>query len=295
MLEGLAGVARAPFLLLPVTLVAVGAGAGAYGGAYDAGRTLIALIGLIGAHVAVNTLNEISDFRTGIDLHTRRTPFTGGSGALPDGRATLPAAWAVAAVGALAACAAGLWLLRLVGWPLVPILVAGAVAVLGYSTVLARVWLGELAAGLGLGALPVLGTALVQGGELGPAALAASVPAFFMTFNLLFLNEFPDQEADREGGRRNLVLLLGQRRAAHLYAVMALAAPAAIGVAVVSRILPPLCLWAALPSLVLVRPLRWALASPASPVPLPTLAANVVWNLATNAVLGATLFVAGRA
>ena len=32
-------------------------------------------------------------------------------------------------------------------------------------------------------------------------ALAAGVPAFLMTFNLLFLNEFPDEEADRAGGR----------------------------------------------------------------------------------------------
>jgi len=35
---------------------------------------------------------------------------------------------------------------------------------------------------------------------------------------LLFLNEFPDAEADRLGGRRHLVILFGRRRAALIYA-----------------------------------------------------------------------------
>jgi len=37
--------------------------------------------------------------------------------------------------------------------------------------------------------------------------------------------------------------------------------------------------------------LRWALATPRAPVPVPALAANVVWNLATNAILAASLLV----
>lgn len=38
-----------------------------------------------------------------------------------------------------------------------------------------------------------------------------------LTFNLLLLNEFPDVEADRNGGRRNIVISLGGRKAAWLY------------------------------------------------------------------------------
>ena len=79
------GVARAPFLLLPVTLVALGAAAGASDGAFDVTRTLLALVGLVALHVAVNAFNEVSDFRSGIDLETERTPFSGGSGTLPSG------------------------------------------------------------------------------------------------------------------------------------------------------------------------------------------------------------------
>ena len=100
----------------------------------------------------------------------------------------------------------------------------GAVSVLIYTQVFARTGVGEVFAGLGLGLLPVVGTALVQRGTIGPAAWAAGVPAFLMTFNLLLLNEFPDEKADRAGGRLNLVLLLGRSRAALVYVAAAVAA-----------------------------------------------------------------------
>jgi len=202
-IKAFAGVARAPFLLLPVTLIAAGAAAGAYDGSFDIVRTIVALVGLVALHMAVNILNEWSDMRTGIDLKTRRTPFSGGSGTLPAGaislRTTLVFGLTCAAVG----LAAGVWLLTQIGTALIPFMVVGAFFVLGYTAGLARVGLGEIAAGLGLGGLPVAGTALVQGGAIGAAAVAAAIPATFMTFNLLLLNEFPDEEADRSGGRRN--------------------------------------------------------------------------------------------
>ena len=60
------GIARAKFLLLPATLVAVGAAAAAYDGAFDPLSTLLALVGLTAMHVSVNSLNEYSDYRRGI-------------------------------------------------------------------------------------------------------------------------------------------------------------------------------------------------------------------------------------
>ena len=285
-------VARAPFLLLPVALVAAGAGAAAFGGSVDGLRTLAALVGLLGLHVAVDAWNEVSDYRRGIDLETRRTPFSGGSGTLPAGLLSVRAATALAAAGAAVGLAVGLGFLLAVGWKLLPILVLGGVAVLSYTDFLARRYLGELFAGLGLGALPVLGTALVQEGELAPAAAAAAVPAFLMTFNLLLLNEFPDEEADRRGGRRNLLALAGRRAAGRIYAAAGLLVPAAIAAAVAAGALPRLCLLALLPSVLLVPALRWAFVRPEAEVPAPALGANVVWNLATLAVLAASLFAA---
>jgi 1,4-dihydroxy-2-naphthoate polyprenyltransferase len=285
-----AGIARAPFLLLPVTLVLCGAGAAAYEGTFRWSSTILALVGLLAVHAAVNALNEWSDMRTGIDLKTLRTPFSGGSGTLPSGDAPLSDALklglGLAAVGLLI----GLWFLFRVGWVFLPFLLVGAVLVLGYTDALARVGLGEVAAGLGLGGLAVSGTALVQQGELGPVAVAASVPAFLMTFNLLLLNEFPDEAADREGGRKNLVLILGRRSAALVYAGAAILVPVWIVGAVGGGLLPGLALLGVAPSVLLVKPLTWAFGDTGTDVPHPALGANVIWNLATNTVLGLGLF-----
>jgi 1,4-dihydroxy-2-naphthoate octaprenyltransferase len=284
-----ASVARAPFLLLPPTLVASGAAAAAWDNGFSWPRTLLALIGLVALHMAVDILNEWSDMRTGIDLHTERTPFSGGSGTLPAGRMSSRAALVYGLVCAAVGLVIGLWFLREVGWVLLPIVIAGAICVLAYTDVLARLGVGEIAAGFGLGAGPVIGAALVQNGSWSAASVAAAVPAFFMTFNLLLLNEFPDETADRQGGRRNLVILLGRRAAAWTYAIAGIATPLAIIGGVFLQVLPSLCLIAVLPSWLLIKPLRWALTEPCSPVPIPALGANVVWNLATNSMMALAL------
>ncbi|MBZ5638124.1 MAG: prenyltransferase [Acidobacteriia bacterium] len=283
------GVARAPFLLLPVTLVASGAAAASYAYSVDWPRTLLALVGLIALHASVNALNEASDFRAGIDLKTRRTPFSGGSGTLPAGALAPRTAFLFGLGAAAVGLAIGIVLLFEVGPVLLPVLVVGAVCVLLYSDVLTRNAAGEVAAGLGLGALPVIGTALIQNGTLPLEAAAACIPAFFMTFDLLLLNEFPDEGPDREGGRKHLVVLLGRRGAALLYALAALLTPASIAVAVAARALPRLCLVALVPSLLLFLPLRWAFTDPKRAVPVGALAANVAWNLLTNAGIAAGL------
>ena len=291
-IQSYAGIARAPFLLLPFTLVASGAAASAYENGFSPLHTGLALLGLVALHVAVNSLNEWSDFRTRIDLETERTPFSGGSGTLPAGGLSSGTAlwfglgWAAVGLGV------GIWFLTQIGTALVPMMVIGAILVLGYTDFLARVGLGEIAAGLGLGALPVMGTALVQDGFLGPAGIAAGVPAFLMTFNLLLLNEFPDEEADRKGGRRNLVLLLGRKPAAMIYVLAGVLTPASIVVAVALQALHPFALVGALPSLLLVKPFGWAFGDTAQPVPIPAMGANVVWNLTTNTLLAAGLVVA---
>jgi 1,4-dihydroxy-2-naphthoate octaprenyltransferase len=290
-LKAYLGVARANFLLLPVTLVAVGAAASAYDGAFDTVATVAAILGLVALHAAVNAFNEYSDFRRGIDLETERTPFSGGSGTLPGGE---PAriALGVGIGGSVFGAIVGAYFLYSIGPRLLPVYILGALCVLGYTDFLARIYLGEIFAGLGLGTLPVLGAAMVQGGELGPTAIAASIPPFFMTFNLLLLNEFPDEEADRRGGRKNLLTLFGRRNAARIYVLAGWLTKISLLVPVLTGTFPLVCLIALLPSAALIPPTRWALTQPAKPVPVPAMGANVLWNLATNVVLALCLALA---
>ncbi len=289
-LAAYAGVAKAPFLTLPFALVAAGTAAAAYDDTAGVWATALALIGLLALHVAVNAFNEASDMKRGIDLHTVRTPFSGGSGVLPAGELTVRDAVIVGVAGSLVGLVVGIYFLWALGWwPFALLMVLGALAVLIYTDVFVRSGFGELFAGLGLGLLPVVGAALVQRNVIGPAAWAAGVPAFFMTFNLLLLNEFPDEQADRDGGRVNLILLFGRRAAAWIYTAAVAAVPVSILAAVALGALPAWALLAIVPTWFARGAVRWALTRPGDPVPLPAMAGNVIWNHATLATLAIVL------
>lgn len=288
-LASIAGVARVPFLALPVTLGVAGVGATvAATGTVAPIRAVVATIGLVAAHVAVNALNEARDHETGVDEHTDRTPFSGGSGTLQAGELTPRAARAVGYAALALAGGVGVWSVWLVGWTLLPVIALGAVTILAYTPVFTKYGLGETAAGAGLGALPVIGIGLVQTGSLSAELLAVAVPPFFLTFNLLLLNEFPDVEADRVGDRRNLVHRLGTDRAGQLYVIAGVAAALSVVAAVAVGVLPLAAMVALVPFALFARSGRWALAEPATgtDVPNEVLEANVGWILMTNFVLG---------
>ena len=78
-------VSRASILPLPVVLGFLGSAIAWYDGSLHLGYALLATVGLVLAHVSVNALNEYFDYRSGVDFKTERTPFSGGSGALPQG------------------------------------------------------------------------------------------------------------------------------------------------------------------------------------------------------------------
>jgi len=209
---------RAQYLLLPVVLSLVGGALAYHDGSFDALTFGMFTAVLVLLHVTVNTLNDYYDDVYGIDrAQTMRSPFNGGTGMIQAGlvsrRQVLAMAIGTAALGFMI----GMHLVATVSWALLPVLLLGMGFALFYTQLFARNMLGEVSAGLGLGVLPVLGAYLVQTVSLSSGAVVLASAAGLLTFNLLLLNEFPDMEADRIGGRRNLVLSLGTGRAAWLY------------------------------------------------------------------------------
>ncbi|MBN1595435.1 prenyltransferase [candidate division FCPU426 bacterium] len=209
---------RAPFLLLAVVLTMVGGAAAGRDGQFHSGRFLLTMLGVVLAHMAVNLFNEHADHRTGIDRCTRRTPFSGGSGNIQQGRTrpgeVLTAAWTTL----IAAFAIGCYLAWISNGWILALMLAGGVTAVYYTSHFARWTLGELLAGVNLGTLVVIGAYMVQTGVLTGAVVWLSLPPGILTALLLLLNEFPDADADRQGGRRHLVIRLGWQKAALLYA-----------------------------------------------------------------------------
>ena len=74
---------RFHFLPLTLILVSLGTAIASYEGYFHFGHFLLAMVGSILVHMTVNVINDYHDYVDGIDLHTQRTPFSGGSGVLP--------------------------------------------------------------------------------------------------------------------------------------------------------------------------------------------------------------------
>ena len=233
---------RPQFLLLSVVLVLVGTAIARYEGCFDLLKFVLTLIGLVLAHSSVNILNDYFDYKSGIDLETKRTPFSGGSGILPAGLLKPKGVYIYGLGCLIAAFAIGIYLTFVSGWQLLPLILLGGSVIYFYTSHLTKWLVGEFWAGLGLGMLPVLGTYFVQTGRYNLEAFVASLAPGFLTANLLFLNEFPDIEADKKGGRYNLVIALGPKNASRLYAALVLMAYLSIIGGVGFKLMPPLTL-----------------------------------------------------
>ncbi|MBN1142112.1 MAG: prenyltransferase [Deltaproteobacteria bacterium] len=286
---------RPNFLLLPPACLVLGLAVVHWRGfVLDWVRFFLVLAGAVAAHVAVNALNEYADFRSGLDLVTTKTPFSGGTGTLP--KYPDKAHWALivglAALGVTAAV--GLYFVFLRGWLLLPLGLAGLLCIVAYTPFLTRHWLlCLLAPGIGFGPLMVLGTEFCLSGSYSWAGFAASLTPFFLVSDLLLLNQFPDREPDREFGRNHLIIRTSPKHGVAVYGLFLLGAFLAPVGGWLGGVLPagallglaaaPLALWT-------FRGVRRGFEE--LPRLLPSMARNVVLNLATPVLMAAGLFLA---
>ncbi len=77
--------------------------------------------------------------------------------------------------------------------------------------------LGEILIGFCYGWLPIATGFFLLTGFFSPQILVLSIPVGLSIFNVILINEFPDREADRAIGRKNLVVRFGKERMGDLY------------------------------------------------------------------------------
>ncbi len=231
---------RPQFLILTPVCVLVGVAAAAYDGfRLNPWHVTLTLVGALLAHVSVNVLNDYFDYRSGIDLAAQRTPFSGGSGILPAGRLKARGVYLLGVVSLIAVGAIGIYFAVVRGWELVPLGLAGVLVVYLYTTYITRSpLLCAITPGLGFGPLMVVGTYFAQTGEYSVTPVMASLVPGFLVSNLLLLNQFPDVEADRAGGRYHVLISRGRRFSARLYSVLMAATYLSLALGVGLKILP---------------------------------------------------------
>ena len=129
---------RPQFLVLSVVLAFLGTSIAWYDGYFHLGYALLAGFGLLLTHISVNTLNDYFDYRSGVDLATRRTPFSGGSGILPAALLTPGQVFWLGTSSFLLAVGIGVFFILAKGWLLLPLLLLAAVCVLFYTPVILK-------------------------------------------------------------------------------------------------------------------------------------------------------------
>jgi 1,4-dihydroxy-2-naphthoate octaprenyltransferase len=277
---------RPQFLLLSVVLAFLGTSLAWYNGAFHLGYALLAFVGLLLCHISVNVLNDYYDYISGIDLKTRRTPFSGGSGFLPAASLNPRHVLWFGLTCFLLAVPIGVYFVLVKGWPLLPLLVVAAVCILLYTPLLTKLGWPEWSPGLGLGALPILGTYFIQTGEYTLPAIVASIPSGILVHNLLLLNEFPDAEADKTAGRKTLPITMGGRGAGIVYSVLTIVLYLWIIGWVAAGVMPVFCLISLVTLPFAVRAIRGALNFQDDSKLMPAMANNVLLVLLTQLFLG---------
>ena len=285
---------RLPFLVLTPACVVLGLAAAVWtSGQVNWFHFVLVLIGALSAHVSVNIFNEYFDFKSGLDADTIRTPFSGGSGRLPESpeiaRPALIMAWMFFGITALI----GLYFVFTIGSWLIPLGLLGLLIIYFYTEWITRFpLLCLIAPGLGFGILMVMGTDFVLTGQYSWTAFLASLVPFFLVNNLLLLNQFPDVEADKNVGRKHLPIKIGKEKSSWIYIVFLLLPYAVIVYGVITGYFPLSSLIGFLSLPLVILNSRGVLHHAENTEELiPFLGQNVIINLVTPVLVAIGLFI----
>jgi 1,4-dihydroxy-2-naphthoate octaprenyltransferase len=245
---------RPPFLIASVLPVLVGtAWASTVFHLFDGLLFGLAMLATVLAHAATNVYNDVSDDLIGADVDNvdRIYPYTGGSRFIQTGLISRRGMLRLA----LALCAGALLIGGLLAFIRGPgVLLLGALGLglgLLYSLPglqLSARGVGEVAVGLGLGVLPVLGAVWLQVGRVDSGAVLICLPVSCWIVAILIINEVPDVEADRRARKRTLVVRWGVTGARVVYVGLT---AMALGASVLAIRLHALPGWYGLPALLL--------------------------------------------
>ena len=186
----------------------------------------LTLVGVGCLQIGANLINDFHDAQGSDPLNEYATPFSGGSRVIQDGLMTRRVVWALAMVffatagvcGGLLAALGRPWVLLLGGAGL-----AGAWIYSAGPLALMSIGLGELAILILFGPLLTWSTGYVLSDHLFAVAWWLGLAQAWQITAVLWINQFPDLDADAAAAKNNLVVRLGRRRARLIYAGLMLA------------------------------------------------------------------------
>ncbi len=207
--------------------MAVGAAiAYTYLGSFRWNWFLVGVAAIYLLEIGKNAINEYIDYNSGVDRFVsadKRTPFSGGKKTIIDGKLTLQENLTIGTVTILTGSMLGLYIVVAREFSVLWIGLAGVFFALFYSLPPFKFsyrGMGELVVGFTFGPLITMGTFLVQTHTISIEVILASIPLGFMIANVLWINQYPDYEADLKGGKMNGVVRLGKKKGVAVFALL---------------------------------------------------------------------------
>ena len=193
--------------------------------------------GVMALHASVDLLNDYWDYKREIDTETKRTKFSGGTGVLPEGLLDPSKVYRAGVILLICGALIGTYFVFEKGITIAIILGFAIISIYFYSTRIVDSGLGEVFVAI-KGAMIVLGTYFVQASQITIEPVLAGIISGVLSSTVLFVNSFPDYDADKSHGRRTLVILLGRARAAASIWIFPMVSYGVIITAVVLRFFP---------------------------------------------------------
>ena len=194
---------------------------------------LLGVIAVILIMLSTYHLGEYFDYREDeISQRLYKSNFAGGSGVIQAGDMSRSVALWTGIISFLLAGIIGVILQFILKTGPYTLLLGclGAIPGFFYSTKPVRLvqrGIGEIFIGFCYGWLPVASAYYIQTGAIHPIIHWLAIPIGLTIFNVIFLNEYPDYEADKATDKKNLLNRMGKENGKFLYVAFSLSASAA--------------------------------------------------------------------
>jgi len=233
---------RIRFLLASVIAVSLGLSVTWWhSGTIDIFQAALTMAGVIALHASVDLLNDYWDFKRGIDTRTKRTGMSGGTGVLPEGLLKPKSVYNAGILFLVAGGLIGGYFVVLHGVVIGVILAFAIMSIYFYSTKIVNWGLAEVFVAV-KGTLIVMGTYYIQNSELTDVVVLSGIVVGVLSSLVLFVTSFPDHDADKEKGRRTLVILAGRQKAVSIFYIFPIVSYGIIIGCVAMSIIPVFCL-----------------------------------------------------
>ena len=198
---------------------------------------LLTYIGVIFLHASVDLFNDYWDYKRGIDTTTKRTNFSGGTGVLPEKKLDPSTVYKAGFICMVLGLSIGAYFVFHSGFIIAIILAVATISIYFYSITIVNIGLGETLVAV-KGSMVVIGTSYVQSGIIDLPSVLLGMIIGALSSIVLYIASFPDFDADKEKGRKTLVILIGKNKSAQIFPLLIILIYSLISIGIIMEYLP---------------------------------------------------------